>query len=187
LRIKSSLTTKSPVILKKSLEKNREMSTRSLSRSGNHKDGSTSTNMQLQLKYHNDAYEQLQQGLAIEERSDKPESKIDAISFYRKGTEILRKAVRIEFTDTEWQQPQVAATHEKLINWLKSIEERVQELDGADNSGVSLKTQQFSTTAPSNKRGFVDLTLSSIGDQMDKLTSIANGSSKKEPSKKTTS
>lgn len=74
------------------------------------------SNLQLQQKYNTEAYEYISCGLGLihyykrldhdiytHRKTDLDQvSPQDALTYYKKGIEVLRKAIRIQFTPSEW-------------------------------------------------------------------------------------
>lgn len=57
------------------------------------------TPLQLQSKYYKESFEQISTALDLDEKHHKP---MEALRFYERGIEILRKAVRLQFSPQEW-------------------------------------------------------------------------------------
>eukprot|EP01114_Cavostelium_apophysatum_P020791 TRINITY_DN7062_c0_g1_i1.p1 TRINITY_DN7062_c0_g1~~TRINITY_DN7062_c0_g1_i1.p1 ORF type:complete len:558 (-),score=158.09 TRINITY_DN7062_c0_g1_i1:42-1715(-) len=105
------------------------------------------SSLELQRKYHKEAYEVISLGLDLDQQSPS-----DAASFYSKGINILRKAVRLEFTPDEWEEAK--ETHEKMKKNLDQIEARYQEIV-SEQGGSGLATLPVATKGA---KDVVDLT-----------------------------
>jgi len=86
----------------------------------------TVDNLEIQKKYHQEAFGYISQGLNLDTVSP-----TDAASFYARGIEVLRKAIRINYTPQEWIEAKTL--HEKMINNLQKVEERYLEITSTEN------------------------------------------------------
>eukprot|EP01116_Phalansterium_solitarium_P006792 TRINITY_DN19171_c0_g1_i1.p1 TRINITY_DN19171_c0_g1~~TRINITY_DN19171_c0_g1_i1.p1 ORF type:complete len:551 (+),score=166.43 TRINITY_DN19171_c0_g1_i1:111-1763(+) len=80
-------------------------------------------NLLLQKRYHEEAFENISMALDLD-----PVAPMDALTYYRKGLEVLRRAIRLQFTPEEWAEANVL--HSKMEANLKGVEDRVNSLSG---------------------------------------------------------